>query len=295
MRINEQQIVSDLLYSVGQDRQSISNLQEQISSGKVVNTPSDNPTLNQRLMLLQDESNQNDVYTQNTQYASSFLTQQSSSLGSAVNILTSIKSMLLSAANDTNPQDQQNYGTQMGEYINQLLDLANTQYGGKYIFGGSQTTSQPFFMNASQTAVSANPSGVGGALQLNVSSQMTLQYNITGSEAFSNGQIFNDLIAIKNEMNAGTTPTQADITTVDNYLNSMINTNAKAGAIMDRFQLIQSQLNSENQSLQATISNLGDTDVAAAVIKLQEQQTTLSAALKTGASVIQLSLSNFLP
>ncbi len=294
MRINEQQVITNLLYSVGQDRQSINDLQEQIATGHIVNTPSDDPALNQRLMLLQDQVNQNNVYTQNTQYASGFLTQQSSSLGNAVNILTSVKTLLISAAGDTNPQDQQNYATQMGQYVNQLLDLANTKYGSKYIFGGAQTTTQPFFMNASQTAVSANPNGVGGALQLNVSSQMTLQYNITGSEAFNNGQIFNDLMAIQNEMNAGTSPTQADITTVNNYLNSMINTNAKSGAMMNRFQLVQNQLSSENQTLQTTISNLGDTDVAGAVIKLQEKQTTLSAALKSGASIIQLSLANFL-
>ncbi len=295
MRINEQQVINDMLYSIGQDRQSIDQLQEQISTGKLVNTPSDNPTLNQRLMLLQEQVNQNNVYTQNAQYASGFLTQQSATLGNAVNILTSVKTMMLAAANDTNPQDQGNYATQLGQYVNQLLDLSNTKYGSKYIFGGTQTTSQPFFMNASQTAVSANPSGVDGTLQLNVSSQMTLQYNITGSEAFGSGQIFNDLISIENQMAAGNAPTQADITTVNNYLNSMVNTNAKAGAMMNRFQLIQNQLSSENQTLQTTISNLGDTDVAAAVIKLQQQQTTLSAALQSGAGVIQLTLSNFLP
>jgi flagellar hook-associated protein 3 FlgL len=294
MRINEQQVANDLLYSLGQDTQSINKLQEQISTGQIVNSPSDNPALNQRLMLLQGQMNDNNVYTQNTQYASGFLTQQSSALSSSVSILTNIKTMMLSAANDSNSQDLQSYGTQLGQYVNQLLDLANTQYGGKYIFGGTQTTSQPFFMNASQTAVSTNPNGVGGALDLNVNQQMSEQYNITGAEAFNNGQMFNDLISIENSLNSGTTPTQADITTVENYLNSTINTNAKAGAMMDRFTLLQNQLSSQNQSLQTTISNLGDTDVAAAVVQMQQQQTTLNAALKTGAGLIQMSLVNFL-
>lgn len=294
MRINEQQVVNDLLYSLGQDTQSINKLQEQISTGQIVNSPSDNPALNQRLMLLQGEVNQNNVYTQNTQYASSFLQQQSTALSSGVGILTNIKTMMLSAANDSNQQDLQSFGTQLGEYINQLLDLANSQYGGKYIFGGTQTTSQPFFMNASQTAVSANPNGIGGALTLDVTRQMSEQYNITGAEAFNNGKMFNDLIAIENSMNSGTTPTQADVTTVDNYLNSMINTNAKAGAMMDRFSLIQSQLSSQSQSLKTTISNLGNTDVASAVVQLQQEQTTLNAALKTGSGIIQLTLANYL-
>ncbi len=294
MRINEQQVVNDLLYSLGQDNQSINKLQEQISSGQIVNSPSDDPALNQRLMLLQGEVNQNNVYTQNTQYASSFLQQQSATLSGGVGILTNIKTMMLSAANDSNQQDLQSYGTQLGQYINQLLDLANSQYGGKYIFAGTQTTSQPFFMNAAQTAVSTNPNGIDGALKLDVTRQMSEQYNITGAEAFNNGKMFNDLIAIENSMNSGTTPTQADITTVDNYLNSMVNTNAKAGAMMDRFSLIQNQLSSQNQSLTSTISNLGNTDVAAAVLQLQQQQTTLNAALKTGSGIIQLTLANYL-
>jgi flagellar hook-associated protein 3 FlgL len=294
MQINETQVISDLLYSIGQNRQSIDKLQEQISTGKMVNTPSDDPVLAQRLMLLQNQVNQNGVYVQNAQYASSFITQQSSALGNAVNLMTNIKTMMLSAANDQNPQDMQNYGTQLDQDINQLLDLANTKYGNKYIFGGTQTNVQPFSMNADRTAVNVNSNGVGGALKLDVGFQISDQYNITGQEAFAGGQLFNDLAAIRQNLSNGTTPTQADISTVDNYLNSMINTNAKAGAMDNRFQLIQQQLNSQTQSLQVTMSNLGDTDVAAATIKLQEQQTALQAALQTGAGVIQLSLADYL-
>ncbi|HQT91518.1 MAG TPA: flagellar hook-associated protein FlgL [Candidatus Kryptobacter bacterium] len=294
MRVNEQQVVNDLLYSLGQDRQSIDQLQEQISSGKVVNTPSDNPTLNQRLMTLQNQINQNSTYTDNTQYAASFLGMQESSLGSAVTTLTNIKTMLLSAANDSNSQDQQNYGTQLGQYITQLLGLANTKFGDKYIFGGTQTTSQPFFMNSNGTSVSANPNGVGGALKVDVGFQISEQYNVTGQEAFGGGQMFNNLIAIQNKLAGGTPPSQADLTTVNDYLNSMIGSNAKAGAMLNRVQLIQSQLSSQTQSLQTTMSNIGDTDVATAVIQMQQQQTTLNAALQTGAKIVQLSLVNFL-
>jgi len=294
MQINETQVVSDLLYSIGQSSQSIDKVQQQISTGKIVNTPSDDPVLAERLMSIQNQINQNNVYTQNTQYAASFLTQQSSALGSAVNLMTNIKTMILSAANDTNPQDLQNYGTQLDQEINQLLDLANSKFGNKYIFGGTQTTSQPFFMNASGTAVTVNPNGVGGALNLDVGFQISDQYNITGQEAFNGGQMFSDLIAIRDELNSGTTPTQTDIQTVDNDLNSLINTNAKAGSMINRFSLIQTQLGSQTQSLQTTQSNLGDTDVAAATIKLEEQQTALQAALQTGATVIQLSLANYL-
>jgi flagellar hook-associated protein 3 FlgL len=294
MRINEQQVVSDLLYSLGQDRQSIDQLQEQISSGKVVNTPSDDPTLNQRLMLLQDQINQNNSYNDNLQYAQSFLTMQESALGSAVTTLTNIKTMMLSAANDSNPQDQQNYGTQLGQYITQLVDLANSKYGSKYIFGGTQTTAQPFFMNSTGTSVSVNPNGIDGALNVDVGFQISEQYNVTGQEAFNGGQLFNDLIAIENKLNSGTAPTQADLTTVNNDLNSMISSNAKAGAMLNRVQLIQSQLSSQTQSLTTTMSNLGDTDIASAVIKMQQQQTTLNSALQTGAQLIKLSLVNFL-
>ena len=294
MQINETQVINDLVYTLGESRQSIDKLQQQISTGKVVNTPSDNPVLAQRLMLLQNQIDQNNVYTQNAQYASNFITQQSSTLGSAVNVLTNIKTMVLSAASDQNPQDEQNYGTQLDQYINQLLDLANTEYGGKYIFGGTQTNVQPFLMNPARTAVITNPDGVDGALKLDVGFQINDQYNITGQQAFSGGQMFTDLIALRDELNSGTTPTQADVSMVDNYLNSMINTNAEAGAMENRYSLIQTQLNSQTQSLQTTQSNLGDTDVAAATIKLEEQQTALQAALQTGATVVQLSLANYL-
>ncbi|MGO9482909.1 MAG: flagellar hook-associated protein FlgL [Candidatus Kryptoniota bacterium] len=294
MRITENQLANDLLYSLNQTQQNIDNVQQQISTGKIVNTPSDNPALAQRLMLLQDGVNQNNAYTQNVQYATSFLTQQSSALSSAVNLMTNVKTMLLSAANDQSSQDMQDYGSQLTQDIGQLLDLANTNYGGKYIFGGTQTTSQPYFMNADQTAVSVNPNGVNGALNLDVGFQINQQYNITGQEAFNGGQMFSDLIGIENELNSGTVPSQADIQTVDNDLNSLTNTNAKAGAMINQFQLLQTQLSSQTQSLQTTQSNLGDTDIAAATITLEEQQNALQAALEAGSQVVQLSLANYL-
>ncbi len=294
MKINENQVVDDLVYSLSQTRQNIDKLQQQISTGKVVNAPSDDPVLAQRLMLLQNQVNQNNVYAQNTQYATGFLTQQSSALSDSVNVLTNVKTLLLSAANDQNSADEPAYGVQVDQYINQLLDFANTKYEGKYIFGGTQTTAQPFFMNAGGTAVTPNANGIDGALKLDVGFQISDQYNITGQEAFNGGQIFTDLMAIRDELNGGTTPSQADIQTVDNYLNSMIATNAKAGGMMNRFQLVQNQLSSQTQSLNTTMSNLGDTDVAAATIKLEEQQTALQAALQTGAGVIQLSLADYL-
>ncbi|MGC8594330.1 MAG: flagellar hook-associated protein FlgL [Candidatus Kryptoniota bacterium] len=294
MRINENQLISDLLYSIGQSRQSVDTLQAQISSGKLVNRPSDDPVLMQRLMLLQDQVNQNSMFRQNAGYAVSFLSSQSGALDQSVQLLTQIKGVILSAANDQNSSDQNAYASRLDEFIDQLLDLANTKFGDRYVFGGRQTTVQPFVMKSDRSGVLVNPEGVDGTLQVDIGYQMKAQYNITGAEAFSNGQIFSDLIAIRNKMKSGAAPSQGDIETIDSYLNQMISTNAKAGSMINRFQLIEQQLSSESDSLKSTISALGDTDIAAAVIQLQQKQIALNAALQTGAGIIQLSLANFL-
>ncbi len=294
MRINENQLINDLLYSLGQSRQAVDALQAQISSGKLVNKPSDDPVLMQRLMLLQDQVNQNSMFQQNAGYAVNFLSSQSSALDQSVQVLTQIKGLILSAANDQNSADQSTYASRLDESINQLLDLANTKFGDRYVFGGRQTTNQPFLMRPDRTGVVVNPNGIDGVLQVDIGYQIKAQYNVTGAEAFSNGQIFSDLIAIRDKMKSGTAPSSGDIQTIDNYLNQLISTNAKAGSMINRFQLIQQQLSSESDSLKSTISTLGDTDIAAAVIQLQQKQIALNAALQTGAGIIQLSLANFL-
>jgi len=294
MRINENQLINDLLYSLGQSRQAVDALQAQISSGKLVNKPSDDPVLMQRLMLLQDQVNQNSMFQQNAGYAVNFLSSQSSALDQSVQVLTQIKGLILSAANDQNSADQSTYASRLDESINQLLDLANTKFGDRYVFGGRQTTNQPFLMKPDRTGVVVNPNGIDGVLQVDIGYQIKAQYNVTGAEAFSNGQIFSDLIAIRDKMKSGTAPSSGDIQTIDNYLNQLISTNAKAGSMINRFQLIQQQLSSESDSLKSTISTLGDTDIAAAVIQLQQKEIALNAALQTGAGIIQLSLANFL-
>jgi Flagellin and related hook-associated proteins len=245
-------------------------------------------------MLLQDQVNQNSMFQQNAGYAVNFLSSQSSALDQSVQVLTQIKGLILSAANDQNSADQSTYASRLDESINQLLDLANTKFGDRYVFGGRQTTNQPFLMKPDRTGVVVNPNGIDGVLQVDIGYQIKAQYNVTGAEAFSNGQIFSDLIAIRDKMKSGTAPSSGDIQTIDNYLNQLISTNAKAGSMINRFQLIQQQLSSESDSLKSTISTLGDTDIAAAVIQLQQKQIALNAALQTGAGIIQLSLANFL-
>lgn len=102
------------------------------------------------------------------------------------------------------------------------------------------------------------------------------------------------MIQIKNELQAGQSPTTADAQSVDTYIDDVANATGKAGAIMQNLTNNDTMLSSQQTQLQQLLSNQQDADVAAVTIKMNQDQLDLQAALSSGASVLPDTLLNFL-
>ncbi|MBB3225605.1 flagellar hook-associated protein 3 FlgL [Luteibacter sp. Sphag1AF] len=132
------------------DRQyQLSQTQLQISSGKAIQTPSDNPAGAARALDISHASAQNDQYTSNMQSATTRLSVEESTLSSANDILDRIRTLALQANNGTQTDESRgSIATEMKQNLQQLVALANTKDSqGEYIFAGSKTLTQPFVTN----------------------------------------------------------------------------------------------------------------------------------------------------
>ena len=127
---------------------------QQLSTGKVLNNPQDDPTqIAQDLAVKTDNAVQSQITT-NLTNASNQLTSVDGALGSVTSVLQSARQLAIEGASDTNtPAQLKEIAIQVGQLLQESIGLANTQYAGSYVFGGTAQTGQPPVIASSNAAV----------------------------------------------------------------------------------------------------------------------------------------------
>jgi flagellar hook-associated protein 3 FlgL len=148
--------------------------ENEVSTGLAINVPSDNPGGASQIVGLSHIMAENTQYSSNITNANTQLSTESSTLTSVSNLLNSINDVGLSSINGAMSQsDLSNMATELTQYRDQLLQLANTtNAAGQPLFAGSSTASTAFTMDSSTGAVTYNGNNqqtftsIGSALQV---------------------------------------------------------------------------------------------------------------------------------
>ncbi|KAA1173868.1 flagellar hook-associated protein 3 [Marinobacter salinexigens] len=150
MRISSQQIFSSGISRLQELNTSLNNTQQQISTGKRVNQPSDDPVAAARILKLDQELARVETYQRNVDLADNRLSQEESALQSATDIIQRIRELTVQAGNGAlSVNDRQSIASEMKERLEQLATVANTQdASGEYIFSGFQGSVQSFKQDA---------------------------------------------------------------------------------------------------------------------------------------------------
>jgi flagellar hook-associated protein 3 FlgL len=145
MRIATSTIYDNQAGSIDNLVSQYQNYGNELSTGKQLNAPSDDPT-----EIAQDLAIRNDgaVTTQvgkNLTNLSSELTAVDGALSSLTNVIQSARNLAIQGASGTiTPEQQAEIAKQVDQLLQQAIGLANTQYGGKYVFAGTNVpSSQP--------------------------------------------------------------------------------------------------------------------------------------------------------
>ena len=144
MRVNPNP-VPDILSAISQSQQQEQTALQQMSTGKRVNLPSDDPVAAALEVQNQTLSGSVDQYTANTTTVLDMVQTADSSLNSVVTQLTQAVTLGTEAANGTvNSSQLQTIAQQVQGIIQSVAMQANTAYHGLYLFAGTNTTSTPF-------------------------------------------------------------------------------------------------------------------------------------------------------
>lgn len=120
-------------------------VEEQLSTGKSINAPSDNPSNAAVAIQLQKTLDLRQGYLINLQTGQSQLSEVDSTLGNLTDLLQQAQNIASSSVGSDVTQQQRQANAEVVKTIyHQALSIANTQFNGSYIFGGDKSNAQPF-------------------------------------------------------------------------------------------------------------------------------------------------------
>ena len=302
-RITTQMTAQDLLANINQSLDRISTTQQELSTGKRINQPSDDPYGTSLSLQLNSELSGLNDYASNVTDGTAWSRASSAALSDITNAVQRIRELVVQAANGTQTQtDMSADAAEVNQLIDQIKQDANTQYNGQYIFAGAATGTQPYQAGSSDAyagdtgqvtrtigpntslAVTANLSGVLGTGQT------------TAGQPAGDGKLLNTLRNIVDDMQSGNSSalSATDLAQLDTNFNSLTGLAANVGAVQDRLQMASSRIQSLQASDTQVLSNTQDADMAQTEINFSTEQAALTAALQAGAHIVQQSLMDFL-
>ena len=188
----------------------------ELSSGKALNAPSDDPTQISQDLAVRTSIAQENQASKNVQNASSQLTTVDGSLSSLSDIMQSARSIAVQAGSGfINSSQRQALANQVDGLLQEAVSLANTKYAGKYVFAGSaNATSAPVTANG-QPVSSVSFSGNLASQTEQLYNGQTVSTSVSIQQAFnlksSDGSpdVFQTLITLRNTIANGTVTSES--------------------------------------------------------------------------------------
>jgi len=281
--------ITNLVGSLDQTQLTEQKLTEELSSGVRFHSLSDDPISSGQNVLLLNQIQQDDSFTQSSSLVTGQMQVADSALGSVVSQLTQALSLAISANNGTmNGNNLKSIASQLTSILNEVEALANTSYQGQYVFAGGQTGTVPFSTSNATSPAVTSYSGDGNINYLHTPNGQKIQLNVPGDQIFDGAgansvfKTLNNLIADYASgtinMPQATADTEA-LNTALNYVsqqrvtidNSITQLGAAAEAVTNgKTQLMVAQTN----LMQADIA-----DVATRLSLTKTQQTALESVI----------------
>jgi flagellar hook-associated protein 3 len=148
MRVTYKSMFDQMKVNLQRAQSGINKIQGQISSGKKVEKPSDDPVVYAQTQLLDAQKSVNTQLNRNLERIQTFGTMYENTFNNVNELLTQAKELALTYADDTiSPADRRTGAQAVKDIIEQLVTLGNTKLGNTYIFGGTKANQAPFELN----------------------------------------------------------------------------------------------------------------------------------------------------
>lgn len=304
MRISNNITYSDFIRNLGTNASNVHKTLNQLSSLKEVSKSSENPLLISKIMNLTGSINQNATFGSTIKDSISWSKVQDSTLDNVSKSMLRIRSLIQSSANDTNGDDELKANkAEIEEEIEGIVEALNTNYDGRYIFGGTSTTTPPFeivkedgeIVGIKYNGTSKDlPREIANGVSVDLLSDGSRLMKETGTESDPENlsTYFNDLLSAlrtDDKEALGGKLLEAH----DEYANHFVNVRSQIGALYNRLEAASDRNETEKLNLTETLSNKQDIDFVEKYMEFSNQMTAYQSTLAMGTKIMQLTILDY--
>ena len=257
------------------------------SSGKRINALSDDPVgLTQVLQIKSTLSNIGQL-GRNISMGKSWLLAAEGALTHTQDLLSDAKALCVQMASDTkNGDHRQSAALEVQNMLDEVISLANSEIGGRYIFAGSRTDSIAFEQDGTYN-------GDNNPFAVKIGQTSTIQVGNDGDSIFSS--IFNTLGNLRDDLQGNdANGILAALDNLDTDFNKISNKISDIGSKAIRIEIKEKIFQDLTINNTDRLSKIEDADITEAIIELKEKELAYQAALASSATVMKLSLVDYL-
>jgi flagellar hook-associated protein 3 FlgL len=289
MRISDSTRYNNAIRYMNEAKAKLDELSTIATTKKNFQNSSDNPSLVSSALALRSSISASNSYIETSQYAQEWMTETESAFGLMNDLITEANNIMLKGLSDTVDADSRadDYAVQISQILNQAISIANSSYGDKFLFSGTNIKTIPFSLAADGSSVEA-ACDTTGTMKRDIAPGNSITINTDGVAAFD--EFFNALILAQHglETNNSTEMNNA-LTAINNSLTTMNEYRTNNSAILKQLETGIEHLETTQNELTALLSIKEDANMAEAITMFNLQQTTY----ETVIDVCSRSLSTF--
>jgi flagellar hook-associated protein 3 FlgL len=299
-RITNDMLTSSTLNDVNAALAALQRSSEELSSGRRILQPSDDPYGASHAIDLQSQLDGLGTYASSVQDGTSWAQASEGAMANIGEAVQRARELVVQASNGTyNAGDLHNIALDIAQLTEAVKLAANTQYAGQYVFSGTATTTAPYAQGEEDTFKGnteqiARAIGPGTSIAVN----SDLSSLLGNGAAAEDGKLLDTLRTIARHLNEATPESRealaGDLKNLDTNLGSLTALEATTGARTDQLRTASTRIETLQSSLKQTLSNTEDADFAKVSMAYSNEQAAYQAALRAGATIVQESLLNFL-
>ncbi|MBM3852425.1 MAG: flagellin [Verrucomicrobia bacterium] len=297
MRIASHSVSNTIVRQIQHLASQQARLQNQVGTGQRIFEPEDDPSAVSRVLNLESERRQLVQFNRNSNRALEIVQASFSGLKGLKDVSDRSGEIATLGSGGTSRNALRAYASEVNQLLEQSLQLANSRLGNDYLFAGTAVATAPLVAvrNAAGQIESVSYVGNDESAPIPLSATTVVSPGTSGVTNAAIGDFINQLVALRDALAGGNTAAvpavQSGLLAAEDVLVEALGEN---GGIQTRIEASRSQQDDLALSLESLISKETDADLPSTVVKLTQAQTAYQAALQSAATIMRLSLLDYI-
>ncbi len=318
MRITNRAMNNTLLSNLNRGLTRLDRLNSQLGSKKQINVPSDNPVKAGIILRTSSSIRETEQFLRNNGNAQAWLDSSDIVIKDVISVIHRAKELGISGASShLDETSRKALADEVAQLHDNVLQLANSTHGGRFLFAGQYTQTKPFstdpdhtgdglpsvfFLSELKEADGSPKVDLEGnslfqdqalSVDFEIGVGVTMGVNLESEKLFT--PIFGALQGLHSDLSRpGPDSDSSALDDLDNALNRVLQQVSELGGKQNRVELAKERLMDLKLNLTKVLSEEQDLDYAEAIMELKMEEFAYRTALSVGARIIQPTLLDFL-